>query len=253
VQWLKYGENGEMNFRLIFVLDLLDGVVVHAKKGEREKYEPVHLFSSIVGSSDPVCIMEELKPADVYIADLNRLMGTGSNKRIIKEIRDNNRKARLMVDYGVKTVNDLEEAAEAEIADSIILGTETASVELIDVVSKNDNLDMSISVSVDIFNKHVLTKDKYVNTDPLLLINKLNEYRGVRDVIVLELDRVGTKSGIDFDFLACAVDASEHSILCGGGVSGCEDIDKMQGIGVKGALVATAVHDGSIPVSLLRL
>jgi len=239
-----------MNFRLIFVLDLLDGVVVHAKKGEREKYEPVHLFSSIVGSSDPVRIMEELKPVDVYIADLNRLMGTGSNKRITKEIRDNNRKARLMVDYGVKTVDDLEEAAEAEIADSIILGTETASMELIDVVSKNDKLD--ISVSVDIFNKHVLTKDKHMQTDPLLLINKLNEYRCIRDVIVLELDRVGTKSGIDFDFLACAVDASEHNILCGGGVSGCEDVDEMQGIGVKGALVATAVHDGSIPVSLLR-
>ena len=242
-----------MNFRLIFVLDLLDGVVVHAKRGEREKYEPVHLFSSIVGSSDPVRIMEELKPADVYIADLNRLMGTGSNKGIIKEIRDTNRKARIMVDYGVKTADDLEEAAEAGIADSIILGTETASMELIDVVSKNDNLDISVSVSVDLFNKRVLTKDKHVQTDPLLLINELNEYRGVRDVIVLELDRVGTKSGIDFDFLARAVDASEHNILCGGGVSGCEDVDKMQEIGVKGALVATAVHDGSIPVSLLRL
>ncbi len=240
-----------MNFRLIFVLDLLDGVVVHAKRGEREKYEPVHLFSSIVGSSDPVRIIEELKPADVYIADLNRLMGTGSNKGIIKEIRDNNRKARIMVDYGVKTVADLEEAAEAGIADSIILGTETASMELIDVVSKNDNSD--ISVSVDLFNKQVLTKDKHVQTDPLLLLNELNEYRGVRDVIVLELDRVGTKSGIDFDFLARAVDVSEHNILCGGGVSGCEDVDKMRRLGVKGALVATAVHDGSIPVPLLRL
>ncbi|NQE06687.1 phosphoribosylformimino-5-aminoimidazole carboxamide ribotide isomerase [ANME-1 cluster archaeon GoMg1] len=240
-----------MNFRLIFVLDLLDGVVVHAKRGEREQYAPVHLFSSIVGSSDPVRIMEKLKPADVYIADLNRLMGTGSNKGIIKEIRDNNRKARIMVDYGVKTADDLEEAADAEIADSIILGTETASMELIGEVSKNDNLD--ISISVDIFNKQVLTKDKHVKTDPLLLIHELNEYRGVRDVIVLELDRVGTKSGIDFNFLARAVDVSEHNILCGGGVSGCEDVDKMQGIGVKGALVATAVHDGSIPVPLLRL
>jgi len=168
--------------------------------------------------------MEELKPADVYIADLNRLMGTGSNKGIIKEIRANNRKARVMVDYGVKMVSDLEEAAEAGIADSIILGTETASMELIDDVSKNDNSDISVSVSVDLFNKQVLTKDKHMKTDPLLLINELNEYRGVWDVIVLELDRVGTKSGIDFDFLARAVDASEHN----------------------------TVHDGSIPVPLLR-
>jgi len=40
--------------------------------------------------------------------------------------------------------------------------------------------------------------------EPLLLIKELNEYP-VRDVIVLELDRVGTKRGIDFDFLARAV------------------------------------------------
>jgi phosphoribosylformimino-5-aminoimidazole carboxamide ribotide isomerase len=74
----------------------------------------------------------------------------------------------------------------------------------------------------------------------------------VRDVIALELDKVGTKSGIDFDFLARAVDVSGHDILCGGGVRSYEDVYEMQEIGVKGALVATAVHDGAIPLSLLR-
>jgi len=69
---------------------------------------------------------------------------------------------------------------------------------------------------------------------------------------VLELDRVGTKSGIDFDFLARAVEASEHDVLCGGGVRNCEDVRKMTEIGVKGALVATAVHDETIPLSFLR-
>ncbi len=239
-----------MNLKLIFVMDLLDGVVVHAKKGEREKYEPIHLFSSIIDSSDPVRIMEKLKPADVYIADLNRLMGTGSNKWIIKEIRDNNRKARIMVDYGVKTVNDLEEAAEAEIADSIILGTETASMKLIAEASKSD-IPKNIIVSIDLFNKEVLTSDKKMKIDSLLLIKELNEYP-IQDVIVLELNRVGTKSGIDFDFLARAVEFSEHDILCGGGVRSCEDVYKMEEIGVKGALVATAVHEGAIPLFSLQ-
>jgi len=72
-------------------------------------------------------------------------------------------------------------------------------------------------------------------------------------VIVLELDKVGTKSGIDLEFLACAVADSEHDIICGGGVRSCEDVDKLAEIGVKGALVATAIHDRSIPVSSLRL
>ncbi len=244
-----------MNFRLIFVMDLLDGVVVHAKKGERDKYEPIHLFSSIVSSSDPARVIEEIKPVEVYIADLNRLMGTGSNKGIIKEIRNRNRnrKTRITVEYGIKKMDDLKEAVEAGIADSIILGTETATMELIDEASKNDIFnDVRVSVSVDLFNKEVQTSDKRMKIDPLLLIKELNEYP-VGDVIVLELDRVGTKSGIDFDFFARAVECSERDILCGGGVRNCEDVHKMEEIGVKGALVATAVHDSAIPVSLLRL
>ncbi|MCW3128737.1 MAG: HisA/HisF-related TIM barrel protein [Methanophagales archaeon] len=240
-----------MNFRLIFVMDLLDGVVVHAKKGEREKYQPIHLFSSIINTSDPVQVIEEIKPVEVYIADLNRVMNTGSNKDIIKEIRNKNRKTRIMIEYGIRGLYDLKEAAEAEIADNIVLGTETASMDLLARASKSD-ISGDISVSIDLFNKEVLTNDMKMKLDPLLLIKALNEYP-IRDVIVLELDRVGTKSGIDFDFLARAVEFSEHNILCGGGVRSSEDVRKIEEIGVKGALVATAVHDMAIPLFLLRL
>ena len=237
-----------MNFRLIFVMDLLDGVVVHAKRGERDQYKPINLFSSIVSSSDPVQIVEELKPEEVYIADLNRLMNTGSNKRAITELRDKNRKRRIMLDYGIKSIDDLKEAVEAELADNLVLGTETTSMALIEEASKSD---MHISVSIDLFNKEVLTSDKRLKLEPLSLIKELNEYP-IRDVIVLELDRVGTKIGMDFDFLARAVSVSEHNILSGGGVKSSEDISNMEQIGVKGALVATALHDGSIPGYALR-
>lgn len=237
-----------MNFRLIFVMDLLDGVVVHAKRGERDQYKPINLFSSIVSSSDPVQIVEELKPEEVYIADLNRLMNTGSNKGAITELRDKNRKRRIMLDYGIKSIDGLKEAVESELADNFVLGTETTSMALIEEASKSD---MHVSVSIDLFNKEVLTSDNRLKLEPLSVIKELNEYP-VRDVIVLELDRVGTKSGIDFDFLARAVSVSEHNILSGGGVKSHEDIAKMEKIGVKGALVATALHDKSIPVSALR-
>lgn len=241
-----------MNFRLIFVMDLLDGMVVHAKRGTRDQYKPINLFSSIVSSSDPVHIVEELKPEEVYIADLNRLMNTGDNREIVKELKTRNRVLRIMLDYGVNGMKDLKEAFEAEIADNLVLGTETTSMDLIDAASKSDMLnDKCVSVSVDLINKDVLTRDNRLSIAPLLLIKALNEYP-IRDVIVLELDRVGTKSGIDFDFLSLAVAVSEHNILSGGGVRGYEDIAKMERIGVKGALVATALHDGSIPASAIR-
>jgi phosphoribosylformimino-5-aminoimidazole carboxamide ribotide isomerase len=232
-----------MNFRLIFVMDLLDGVLVHAKRGEREKYVPIHRFSSIVTSSDTVRVIEALKPREVYIADLNRLMNTCNNRPILEDLRTRNSDLTIMQDYGVKGMGDLKEAIAAELADKFVLGTETISIELLEAASKGSS---DIIVSVDLFNNEVLTSDTRMKIDPLQLIKELNEYL-VRDVIVLELNRVGTKSGIDFEFLARAVELSEHDILCGGGVRNCEDVHKMAEIGVKGALVATAVHDGGIP------
>ncbi len=234
-----------MDFRLIFVMDLLDGVVVHAKRGEREKYVPIHRFSSIVTSSDPACVLETIKPKEVYIADLNRLMNTGNNRPILKDLRTRNMDLKIMLDYGVKGMEDLKEAVDAEMADKFVLGTETISLELLEEASKSDIIN-DICISLDLFNNEVLTSDTRMKIDPLLLIKELNKFP-VRDVIVLELNRVGTKSGIDFEFLARAVELSEHDILCGGGVRNCEDVHKMAEIGVKGALVATAVHDGGIP------
>ena len=236
-----------MNFRLIFVMDLLDGVVVHAKRGERDKYVPIHRFSSIVTSSDPVRVLEALKPREVYIADLNRLMNTGNNRPIVEDLRARNSDLAIMLDYGVKCMGDLKEAVAADLADKFVLGTETSSIELLEAASKSSS---DIIVSVDLFNNEVLTSDTRMKIEPLQLIKELNKYP-VQDVILLELNRVGTKSGIDFEFLARAVALSEHNILCGGGVRNCEDVSKMAEIGVKGALVATAVHDGGIPVFTL--
>ncbi len=234
-----------MDFRLIFVMDLLDGVVVHAKRGEREKYVPIHRFSSIVTSSDPARVLETIKPKEVYIADLNRLMSTGNNRPILKDLRTRNLDLRIMLDYGVKGMEDLKEAVDAEMADKFVLGTETISFELLEEASKSDIIT-DICISLDLFNNEVLTSDTRMKIDPLQLIKELNKFP-VRDVIVLELNRVGTKSGIDFEFLASAVELSEHDVLCGGGVRNCEDVHKMAEIGVKGALVATAVHEGDIP------
>jgi len=226
-------------------MDLLDGVVVHAKRGERAKYVPIHRFSAIVTSSDPARVLETIKPKEVYIADLNRLMSTGNNRPILKDLRTRNMDLRIMLDYGVKGMEELKEAIDAEMADKFVLGTETISIELLEEASKSDIIT-DICISLDLFNNEVLTSDTRMKIDPLRLIKELNKFP-VRDVIVLELNRVGTKSGIDFEFLARAVELSEHDILCGGGVRNCEDVHKMAEIGVKGALVATAVHDGAIP------
>jgi phosphoribosylformimino-5-aminoimidazole carboxamide ribotide isomerase len=71
-------------------------------------------------------------------------------------------------------------------------------------------------------------------------------------IILLELDRVGTSLGLDREFLKKAALISEHQLILGGGVGGVDDLVMLEGLGFSGALVATAVHNGRIPVKLVR-
>ena len=235
-----------MTFRLIFVMDLLDGQVVHALRGQRARYRPINRFSSLVSSADPLQIVQELKPRELYIADLNRLTGRGENSSVIKALRG--QAGHIMLDYGFHELGELQEAGVERLADTFVLGTETASLDLIAMAARSE---IPVSVSVDLINNALLTHDKRLHGAPLDVIKLLNRYP-LEEVIVLSLDRVGARSGIDRAFLEAAVAVSDHAVLCGGGISRYEDLETLRAIGITGALVATAVHDGSLPVTALQ-
>ncbi|VVB90698.1 Imidazole glycerol phosphate synthase subunit HisF [uncultured archaeon] len=231
-------------FRIIFVLDILNGTAVHAVRGERSKYKPV-TGSKVSDSSSPLEIISKLAPREVYIADLDRLQHLGDNLELIKKISG---KIRTMADIGARGMNDVEKIAL--IADTVILGTETASFDLIEKAAKR--FPGRINVSIDMKNGKVLAKDRALDMEPEELVKKLNDY-DLKDVIILELTRVGTGAGIDVDFLKSLAGASSHDVLAGGGIKDMDDIEALERIGISGALVATAVHSGKIPVHLIRM
>ncbi|MCX9013943.1 MAG: HisA/HisF-related TIM barrel protein [Candidatus Methanoperedens sp.] len=230
-------------FRIIFVLDILEGKAVHAIKGERSKYLPVQ-GSRVCDSVAPLEIVSAVKPPEVYIADLDRLQHRGNNFGLIGNISG---KTAVMVDIGAASMEDVETAAA--IADTVVVGTETASFELIKKAAQK--LGNRINVSIDIKNGRMLTQDSRLMVEPEELVRMLNDY-DIGDIIILDLGRVGTGLGVDTDFLGRLVGISEHSILLGGGVRDMDDIEALKGIGVCGALVATAVHNGKIPVEAVR-
>ncbi|MDD5615143.1 MAG: HisA/HisF-related TIM barrel protein [Candidatus Methanoperedens sp.] len=230
-------------FRIIFVLDILNGTAVHAIRGERSKYQPV-AGSKVCNSSAPLDMIFTLAPREVYIADLDRLQHQGDNFELIKEISG---KTRTMADIGVENMNDVEKCAK--IADTIILGTETASFDLIEKAAVR--FPGRINVSIDMKNRKVLTKDRNMEVEPVELVKRLNDHE-IRDIIVLELTRVGTGAGIDEGFLTDIAAVSSHNVLVGGGIKDMDDIEALKRIGISGALVATAVHSGKIPADLIR-
>lgn len=228
--------------RCIFVLDLFNGAVVHAVRGERSRYEAVERFSQIVSSSNPIEMIGKIRPKDVYIADLNMLTGKDDNLDIIKSISC---LAKTMADIGVSKISDLGNLPNDI---SPILGTETASLRLIQEAS----LLRDITVSIDIKNGKVLSEDPgQMLQEPLDFLRRLNEVR-LDAVILLDLDRVGVSAGLNKKFLENAVSVSDHPLILGGGISGIEDLQSLEDIGFKGALTATAVHNGRIPLEMLR-
>ena len=113
--------------RIIPVLDLLEGLVVHAVKGQRERYQPVR--SILAASADPLevagCLQAETKCRTFYIADLNAIQGKGHNREAIGKIASQ-LDVELWVDAGVADGGSANRLVEAG-ADVVIIGSETLS------------------------------------------------------------------------------------------------------------------------------
>lgn len=227
--------------RCVFVLDLFNGAVVHAHRGERETYEPIEKSSSLVQTSDPLRILELLKPREIYVADLDRITGSGHNLDLIEEM---SQRSSAMVDWGISSLADIDLLPDGC---RPVLGTETASLDLIRRASRSRR----IVVSIDMFRREVLARDPRLQVPPLDLVRELDEL-DLGGIILLELDLVGTSAGIDEDFLGEAASLSSHDLILGGGVKDSRDLLRLEELGIEGALVATAIHQGAIPVEAIR-
>jgi phosphoribosylformimino-5-aminoimidazole carboxamide ribotide isomerase len=238
----------ELNmFRILFVLDVFNRTVVHAQGGNRREYKPIHFSSRICDSSDAIRIVDTVKPREVYIADLNLLEDIGKREKNFEVIQEVARRAKTMVDAGITSLSETEDILE--IVPTIVLGTETASIETIEEVSVNH--PGRAVVSIDKKYGRILTKDPAMPDDPFEIVKILNRF-DLQDIIILDLDRVGTTSGVDSQFLSKIASMSEHNVLLGGGVRNIEDIETLEKIGLEGALVATALHNGSLPLEKVQ-
>ncbi|RLG22958.1 phosphoribosylformimino-5-aminoimidazole carboxamide ribotide isomerase, partial [Methanosarcinales archaeon] len=135
--------------RIILVLDIFDGVVVHAVRGERERYLPIADFSSVCDTSDAVEIVRMLNPVEVYAADLNRIRGIGDNFSVINDV---SRYCKTILSCGVRSVDNVSQGLL--VADTVTIGTENADF---DVIEEACRMTDHIDVNIDIMNNRLLT------------------------------------------------------------------------------------------------
>ena len=121
----------------------------------------------------------------------------------------------------------------------MIVGTETAADTL-------DQFNGGV-LSVDIKNDLVIPW----NTDPVTFLSSCNRYQ-FEMVILLDIGRVGTGRGLDTEKLSAFRSAYAGPLLWGGGVSSEEDLVLLEKAGFDGAIIATAVRTGKIPIEYIR-
>ncbi len=233
--------------RVIPVLDLLNGVVVHAKKGERENYGPVE--SVLTPSKDPLIIGEVFRDLfsfkEVYIADLDAIQSSWALNNFSVFEKLSSLDLGLMVDCGIDSL----EKAKATLAlgaNKVVIGTETLpSLKQYEDIVKGIG-EEKVVLSLDLKDGKLLGEvSKEVEEDPLKLLKKVSKI-GAKEIIILELSKVGTSGGIPEKIVKKVLKATTLPIIIGGGVKDIEDIKKARDLGAEGVLIATALHTGKI-------
>ena len=127
-----------------------------------------------------------------------------------------------------------------------VLGTETAPLAVIEQCQGPRAV-----VSLDMRHGRIMSGDPALSVDPLDAIKLFNGLE-LDAVILLDVARVGSGEGVDFELTTQAAAACRHDVIVGGGIRDASDLDLLERCGASGAIIASAVHDGRIPASLLR-
>jgi phosphoribosylformimino-5-aminoimidazole carboxamide ribotide isomerase len=221
------------DFTVIPVIDLLRGTVVHARGGDRQNYAPI--ATSLSPTAEPVAVAGGLLRAvaakHLYIADLDAIQGHGDNLKALRDLRAALPDVELWVDGGFSDEGAIRQLIEGRIGRPVI-GSESQRDS-----GFLERLGDEAVLSLD-FRGHEPLGPTLLHETPSLW---------PRDVLVMTLGRVGLSHGPDWQRIAAIrAQAPKARIFAAGGVRGWEDCRDLHRMGVAGALVASAIHDGRL-------
>ena len=222
---------------IIPVIDLLQGQVVRAERGERSRYRPI--VSRLCDSCEPLAITRALLGlypfATLYIADLDAIQGRGDHADIVEQLRRTFPQLTVWLDAGIRTPEAWPFPHDPNIR--CVIGSEN----LLDA-AEYTQLAEQLAV-----NTPLLSLD--FNADGLIGPPALLQRPGLwpNDLICMTLAKVGSYDGPDMDRLSAFRTASPHTRLyAAGGIRSETDLEHLRNAGISGALVASALHDGRI-------
>jgi phosphoribosylformimino-5-aminoimidazole carboxamide ribotide isomerase len=134
----------------------------------------------------------------------------------------------------------------------IVIGSETlGSLDFLGQAAKSFGKD-KIVVSIDLKERKVLSVSEAIaSMDAVSFAQELRKI-GVDQIILLDLDRVGTEEGINQALLRSVLEKTGVEVLVGGGIRSLQELEELRKLGVSGALIATILHNGKLQVDELK-
>jgi phosphoribosylformimino-5-aminoimidazole carboxamide ribotide isomerase len=243
---------GALPMRVIGVLDLMDGLAVHARAtaGGRGAYRPVRAVAGVtIAPGDAIALarayLERLGVRELYAADLDAIRGGAPQRVLTAGVARLG--APLWLDAGVRNAAEARDAL-ASGASRVIVGLETlpsfgALADICRAVGGE-----RVAFSLDLRDGAPVGGDEVIATGASVSALAANAAdAGAGAVIVLDLACVGTGAGVDLALMRRVRATVPHlALFAGGGVGGPDDLARLADAGCDGALVATALHDGRL-------
>ena len=235
------------------VLDLLGGKVVHGQAGQRSAYR------ALVPESRPTHVMRRLQKRypslfdAFYLADLDALQGDQTQLEPMRRLLNELPSVQMWVDAGFATASSLLRFIDA-------LGSEFTA-RLIPIVASEtlkswEDLaaivrrcgTRQVVFSLDLARGRIRGGSKELAKTARNEIIERVVGVGITCVVVLDVASVGIRQGVSTLELCRQIHEQQRSlrILTGGGVRTVDDLLRVRNAGCTGALVATALHDGTL-------
>ncbi len=217
--------------KIIPVIDLQAGQVVQARGGLRRHYQP--LQSPLARSSEPAAVIAGLQALyrfdTIYVADLDAIEDCGHHGAIVDALLKQFSNYEFWLDAG-RIDNHRFDTARLK----HVIGTESYQAgETAEALSRQPQSILSL----DFMNDELLGDSE--------ILAQVQQWP--HDIIVMTLNRVGQNQGPAIERLRELQEQNpDRRFYAAGGIRHDDDLQQLADCSIHGALLATALHQGTI-------
>ena len=205
---------------IIPAIDIKNGKVVKAIKGDRTQYNPINSDSGF--SPDPYIFIKQMievyRPSVFYIADINSLCSNNDNINLIRNIANHYKNSVFWVDTG----NKIDKRLNKKNIIPILCSENCHTIKNINYIYK------------DYIHSYDY-RDKLLGTQSFVKLN--SSYKN--KVIFMNISDVGNNNGPSYSSIRTMTKNPTIEYYVGGGIKTTLDINRLKLMGFSGVLVSS--------------